>query len=457
MNLRELRNYFYKHKDYIIRIRKDSPDIVYYHGNKAFVILKKDKKCDYDRIKLIPNIFLINDATIKKFEKSKTSNINLKEIVVETLSDMRNSVKDLMYIKDDARIKLEKSTSRTFDKDEVQDNLYNILNTFSYNKYFIKQGDNLILNKNHPEDLTNLEYDIFYAFVRDDKNKKFKTRNGMRNGWRKPKFDLYDFKEIPISNLTIKQNKELVLMSDITNINVNKAIEQYEKIAYEEEKNYQYLFMIDEDTINSKHEDFKNIIHFEQEYYNYEKGYNKPIYDGIEDKKVKRGRIDTVFLNINAKKEGDIYFIELKYNDNVLGGSNGIHEHLIDMVKVLKNNDQKFKENLIKRVKYRFQELDIKKELEYIKKINFWIVIGYEESKKENIKKILEDFNNVKNFEYIKKKYKLPEHSKPIVKHIKELKDLDCNVHIFLDKTNSRDNNNNYISLTNEPFEEYKY
>ena len=446
--------YFYKHKDYVIRIRENSPDIVYYHGNKAFEILKKDKKHDYERLTLIPNIFLINDATLKQMEENKKSNIDLKEEVVKTLSKMRESVKNLMYIKENAKIKLKKSPSKSFDKNKVQSNLDNILNTFSYDKYFIKDGNNLILNKPYSNDLTSLEYDIFYAFVRDDKNKIFKTRNGMRNGWCKPVFDLYDFKEIPISSLTINQKNELLLMGNITNSCVNKAIEQYEKVAYEEEKNYQYLFMIEEDTINSKHEKLKDAIHFEQEYYNYEKGYNKPIYDGIEDKKVKRGRIDTVFLNINDKKEGDVYFIELKYNDNVLGENNGIHEHLIDMVKVLNTNVQKFKDDLIDRVNYRFKELNIKKELESIKKINFWIVIGYEESKKETIKKILEDFNDVKNFASIKNKYKLPKNSKPIAEHIKELKNLDCDVHIFLDKTNYHDNHNDHISLTNEPFEE---
>ena len=318
MKVKEHRKYFYKHKDYIIRIRKDSSDIVYYHGNKAFEILKKDKKHTCECLKLIPNIFLINDATVKQIEKNKTNNIDLKEEVVMTLSKMRELVKDLMYIKDDASIKLKKTLSKSFEENKVINNLDNILNSFSYDKYFIKKENSLILNKPYPEDLASLEYDIFYAFVRDNKNKIFKTRNGMRNGWCKPIFDLYDFKEIPISSLTINQKNELVLINNITNSCVNKAIEEYEKVAYEEEKNYQYLFMIDEETINSKHENFKNIIHFEQEYYNYEKDYNTPIYDGIEDKKVKRGRIDTVFLNINDKKEGDIYFIELKYNDNVL-------------------------------------------------------------------------------------------------------------------------------------------
>ena len=129
MNLEELRNYFYKHKDYVIRIRENSPDIVYYHGNKAFEILKKDKKHDYERLTLIPNIFLINDATLKQIEENKKSNIDLKEEVVKTLSKMRNLVKDLMYIKKDANIKLKKSSSKAFDEEKVINNLNNILNT----------------------------------------------------------------------------------------------------------------------------------------------------------------------------------------------------------------------------------------------------------------------------------------------------------------------------------------
>ncbi len=449
MELKELRNYFYKHKDYVIRIRKDSPDIVYYHGNKAFVILKKDEKHDYERLTLIPNIFLINDATLKQIEKNhpNISDEELKEKVVDTLSIMRNSIKDLMFIKDNAKIKLKKSSSPSFDKEDVINNLDNILNSFSYAKYFKKEGNSLELNRSDLEDLTSLEYDIFYAFVRDDKYKTLKSSNGMRNGWNKPDFDLYGFKEIPISSLYVKENNKLVLINDITNINVNEAIEQYEKSAYEEEKNYQYLFMIDEDTINSKHEDFKNIIHFEQEYYNYEKGYNK-----VDDEK---GRIDVVFLNTNDRKEGDVYLIELKYNDNVLDGSNGIHKHLIDIEKVINFNSQNFKDNIIKRVNYRFKELDINKEIESINNINFWIVIGYEEDKKDTINMMLKDFNDSKNFASIKKKYELPEDSKPLYEHIKKLKDLDCEVHIFLDKTSSRNNKSDHISLTNDPFEEY--
>ena len=451
MNLKELRKYFYEHKDYVIRIREDSPDIVYYHGNKAFEILKKDKKNDDERLTLIPNIFLINDATLKQIEKNNPniSDEKLKEEVVNTLSKMRNSVKDLMFIKDKAKIKLKKSTSKVFDKEDVINNLDNILNSFSYAKYFKKEENSLELNKPYLEDLTSLEYDIFYAFVRDDKYKIFKSSNGMRNGWCKPDFDLYDFKKIPISNLFINQNNELVLMNDITNISINKAIEQYEQVAYEEEKNYQYLFMINEDTINNKHNDFKNIIHFEQEYYNYEQGYNK-----VDDEK---GRIDVVFLNVNDRKEGEVYLIELKYNDNVLDGSNGIHKHLIDIEKVINSNAQNFKDNIIKRVNYRFKELDINKEIESINSINFWIVIGYEEDRKDTINMMLKEFNDVKNFASIKKKYELPKGSKPLYEHIKKLKDLDCEVHIFLDKTNSRNNKNDRIRLTNEPFEEYNY
>ena len=141
MELKELRNYFYKHKDYVIRIRKDSPDIVYYHGNKAFVILKKDEKHDYERLTLIPNIFLINDATLKQIEKNhpNISDEELKEKVVDTLSIMRNSIKDLMFIKDNAKIKLKKSSSPSFDKEDVINNLDNILNSFSYAKYFKKK------------------------------------------------------------------------------------------------------------------------------------------------------------------------------------------------------------------------------------------------------------------------------------------------------------------------------
>ena len=456
MELKELRNYFYKHKDYVIRIREDSKDLVYYHGNKAFEILKEDDEYNYERIKLIPNIFLINDANIKQIKNDNPgiSDIDLKEETIKTLSKMRNLVKDLMYIKKDANIKLKKSSSKAFDEEKVINNLNNILNTFSYDKYFKKEGDNLILKEPYPEDLTRLEYDVFYAFVRDKKNKIFKTHNGMRNGWCKPEFDIYDFKEIPISSLFINQDDELVLMKNITNTSVNKAIEQYEKVAYEEEKNYQYLFMIDENTINSKHQEFNNIIHLEQEYYNYEKGFQIPIYDGVEDKKVKRGRIDTVFLNINDKNEGEVYFIELKYNDNVLDGSNGIHKHLIDMVKVLNTNEKKFIDNLIKRVNYRFEELDINKKLESIKKINFWIVIGYEEDKKDTINNMLKEFNDAKNFKSIKKKYELPNDSKPLNEHIKELKDLDCEVHIFLDKVKDRTNKREHIGLTNELFEE---
>ena len=67
---------------------------------------------------------------------------------------------------------------------------------------------------------------------------------------------------------------------------------------------------------------------------------------------------------------------------------------------------------------------------------------------------MLKEFNDAKNFKSIKKKYELPNDSKPLNEHIKELKDLDCEVHIFLDKVKDRTNKKEHIGLTNELFEE---
>ena len=62
----------------------------------------------------------------------------------------------------------------------------------------------------------------------------------------------------------------------------------------------------------------KDILPFEEEYCTNE---------GSKDK----GRIDCSYVIINNKKLTDIYLVELKVNDGVVDGTNGVNKHFIDI------------------------------------------------------------------------------------------------------------------------------
>ncbi len=97
-----------------------------------------------------------------------------------------------------------------------------------------------------------------------------------------------------------------------------------------------------------------------------------------------KARIDNIFL------EGDkVVLCEVKYNESVIGGTNGIHKHLDDLYKLFSNDKKKnaFVNRINKCIKERFNilkefgfEYDI---LPRYEKFEYLILCGYGNGKKE--------------------------------------------------------------------------
>ena len=74
--------------------------------------------------------------------------------------------------------------------------------------------------------------------------------------------------------------------------------------------------------------------------YAYEMEYNLYAANRTNRKQgTRKGRVDNIFINGNK-----ILFTELKYNEDVIGGTNGIHKHLIDLINGFEKNNEAFSE-----------------------------------------------------------------------------------------------------------------
>ncbi len=112
--------------------------------------------------------------------------------------------------------------------------------------------------------------------------------------------------------------------------------ENYTK--FENEKKYQHQFLITTTKIGRGKDEISELIPFEEEYF-------------IVDEKEKDGRIDCVFYKENNNMITDIYLVEIKVNEEVLGGSNGLHKHISDIKKLYKNSKfQSFYKRLLKQI-----------------------------------------------------------------------------------------------------------
>lgn len=453
MNLDNLRNYFYNNPDFVIRIRENSEDLVYYHGIKAFIINKKSRRKKEETIEIVTDILQVNAELIKGISKKKA---------IDKVNEIRTLVKGLFGLKNKPYIKYNESTSNYKDKEEVLEEINKyLLEELSLKKYFSYDNKKLFYKIDTLEEFVSTEYEIVNCF----------TNKFVKRGWKKPDINLWEAKKINLSDIKIDNEGNLVLKTyikdgneiKITQNNIKEAIEKYEKISFEEEKNYQHQFMVNK-FIENKIDDFKNILRFEEEYYTSDK-------ESGSSNNNDRGRIDNVFINIDNEGNGILYLIELKYGYSVLGGSNGLHKHLADIKELLTKDKDKFIVKLMDRVNYRIRSIsklsESYHEVKQIKKINYWVVMGYgsEIDKKEIIRVIKEFYGDYsvcdrkgkkqcQKYDDVIKHYDLPEDSASLEKEIEKTNKY-CNVRIFLDDT-IYDKAKPAISLKDTPFEELK-
>lgn len=437
MELNEIRREYSKtDNNFIIRIRDNDKenDIVYYNGIKAFEIEKEGKEYN---IKIADNIFNLNKTNIEKFYKDEDKQGLTVEALKEAISEARITLRDYfpkelekITIKISANgfasLSEENETKKEFINSvkkriaKIQENYGKYLKEkLSYEKimagmtkkktknseYFVYEIQLNDIKKTNSEEhiktMVNLEYDFITCFIFDE-NMKYKRI------FTKPEFSYQEDE----NNVTVIQRKKY---NNNFKTFIKKVIGDYEiQTKTEKEKRYQHLFMTS-NILANKYADFENIYRFEEEYYTDRGGESSD-----------RGRIDCVFVKINEninenKPNAELYLIELKVDNKVIGSSNGVNKHLID-IKNLENN-QNFISDLEKNINDRRRILEEGTEIKIDKnKIHFWTIIAIStEDEVEGVAEML--YTNLENPEYIKnEKNKLPKNSVVLSEEIRKVK-----------------------------------
>ena len=466
MELKKLRTYFYEYKndnnkkEFVIRVRKDG-DKVYYRGIKIFDISDGN-------LTLSDNIFHLSDAYIKENKEVLSNKISRMEKLRE-LATLRTELinNNCMKLADTFIIKYKMSDAKAYffneqamiDKanhlEKIKVIIKNELKDYIklYDDYCEVNLDKLNTITDKVEwmtELLNIEYVVMHTFIyfddiswMDKNNPPYTNpRAKNRSGWVKPEINFVKPDSYKINDL----DKDI--LGDI-NKRVCEAIDKYLEMKFEEEKNYQHQFMLDDLILDKfKKLNIENLYRVEEEYY-------------TKDNE-ERGRIDSMFISENGE---DIYIIELKVNDNVIGGTNGIHKHLIDIENLyLENNIDNFITELKDIVDYRREQLDENKIIwKENAKVHFYTVIACDSNDmKDKIEKMLDAFNNkdsqeltnVKNA--IKKdKSKYKDRVLTLREHINNLN--SCDVRFYFDMisvTKEKDKIKN-ISILDKEFIPY--
>jgi len=376
---------------FILRVRDGKNDIAYYNGNKAFEVQDEGNNISLS--------FPIN--TYKCNTSDVIANINNKENYINSLIDICSKMND--YYEFSMSSIPFKKTGR-FSESKTKDRLLKFGEHIS--QYGIKIDVDKII-----QELNNIDYEnkkqknktvyirfgktikdikqiinIQYHFIHDLKVEKNEINTDTVRG-----ISFSSFKAKKKSN-KMYETGEL----DLFNAAIKNAINSYKgKDALE--KKYQHLFMLhgNKDTNVFKPKENCIIIPFEQEY-------------NLKNKiRNKEGRIDCVFYQFDKinKKITDIYLIELKVNEDVVAGNNGVLTHLDDIQSII--NNKKYFLNMINFIEYRMQKLiyddtfilkNSKSNIDF--KIHFYTIFGFTKTNKQDtIDHTKEVLNLLKMFE----------------------------------------------------------
>lgn len=310
-----------KIKNFYVRVRLENN-----------IIVKSEVYCDGFKVFSVGNPNLITDFDKdNKFTKFNSSNINrvgkksnltnevvTKEKLCRALEENRNLFYDKCYLKEVTF----KDGDEISKKSEAHNKISKYIKSINQEneKYTCEVIDNLSIDD---------EYELACILF-----KEYKTNNS--NVFKSVKFkysrNLYkDKNKIFDENLVHKLE---TLMSNYENFT-----------KFENEKKYQHQFLVTTTKINKDKDEISDLIPFEEEYF-------------IVDGKEKEGRIDCIFYKKDNNMITDIYLIEIKVDEEVLGGSNGLHKHISDIKKLYKNNKaQGFYKRLLKQINDRRKEL----------------------------------------------------------------------------------------------------
>lgn len=375
---------FSQKDNFYVRIREGKSSEVYYNGIEPFKISNNKLK------NINEDLFVFNSTNIKNSIKN-----NNKDDLIKCLKYNRNVFYDLFEVK-----------SINFEKGAMA-----FKNEEKFNNVLKELGAVEVKNNRYEINIKNLSIEDEYSLL---KTIWIDYKKGRSNLFRDVRFDLNKLEK----ELTLQKIKK----EDV--INLIKDYFAYTKI--EKEKYYQHLFLLDKDekSLRKKIMFFNNDVKpFEEEYY-------------IAETKDGDGRIDCIFYKEMDGYVTDIYMIEIKVDTGVIGGTNGLHKHLLDILHINDmSKDKDFYGKIIDRINYRNEEkLKVAENLEK----HFFIVIGRSNSSLEKVKKAIRNLNDETSSLYIKVKEKIDEKYKNKVEPLNKiyekcLKDVD--VKLFVDQT----------------------
>lgn len=523
-NLNELRKEYANNDKFIIRIREqkyesnkeDCKDIVYCEGIKAFYV--ENKKCTDNTVKIcIPeNIYKVNQTnisniinTLAKDNKDEKS-FNFKDELNSYLDKVENAINNFVTDKVILKQELKSYFEVTIKKD----------GKFNFGKAFFEKTGNTtpkyigeqvilrlrLLNERLNKLGTGFDLEKTIVKLKKIKSAKDKIPFELENFENLSAFELNKIEVLMIlyTTFTLKFEKSKVILkqddhsgfakpefnysstaSSINyndkeafnkfNENIEKAILNYEECTKVElEKKYQHSFMTKNKLKN--YDNLSSVIPFEEECYTYEK--DEDTKKDTKDEDTKKGtkdndsgRIDCIFVDPKENKS-DIYLIELKVNEGVIGEVNnldyhGINTHLVDIDNLLQNkgklNLNNFVKNIVNRYNYRNEILNNSSRISDSENcvLHYWIVCAIKgdnfEDEKKHAQAVLKKIDNLKNDDYIKnlKSTNLLEEHKTEECLLKSADGSEVELKLLFDIWNLKGNREDTKFLTIKELKEY--
>lgn len=416
MKIKTLREKLMNEK-FIVRIRKKE-DIVYYNGIKVFT-LKENKNTVTMEIpeNLYQYSFHDIEEMYKEIQKTKSSIADELKLKIDLLESFEEEgyfhfeMPSITFRKaDDSRYSHEEMTARfkTFYKhltEKLKIDLRHI-DIEAFLQDFETKKENTITFTKPIKNIHDILYIQYYYYIDLKSNNKDGILSELKKTTAAPKFG---------SSLIKPTTK------DISAEEFSKLLEKIKEVVEtsnvkEYEKRYQFMFMLS--ALNSNLFG-KGCYAFEQEY-----GFQNRSRKTKKEKE-KKCRIDCVFFQYDEKnkKITDLYLIELKVDDSVVSGENGVLTHLDDInslffkkekvnsksfneIREKESVNDKFFNEIRENIQYRMEQLYDHFEYTYDENkidfnVHFYTIFGFtNEACKKNIQYVLE---NIKTSEGIEK------------------------------------------------------
>lgn len=390
---------------FIVRIRKKE-DIVYYNGIKVFTLTENKNTVAMEIPKnLYQYSFHDIEEMYKEIHKTKSSiedELKLKTNLLESFEEegyFHFEMPSITFQKaDDSRYSHEEMTTRfKMFYNHLAEKLKIDLRHIDIEKFlqdFESKRENTITFTKPIKKIHDILYIQYYYYMDLKVKNKGEKISELKKTTAAPQFGSSLIK--PTTN-DISAEEFSKLLEKIKEVVETSNVKEYEK-------RYQFMFMLY--ALNSNLFG-KGCYAFEQEY-GFQNRFRK-----TKREKTKKCRIDCVFFQYDEKdkKITDLYLIELKVDDSVVSGENGVLTHLDDINSLFfdkekENVNDEFFNKIRENIKYRMEQLYDHFEYPYEKNkidfnVHFYTVFGFtNEACKKNIQYVLE---NIKTSEGIEK------------------------------------------------------